>query len=136
MLKQVLHKLFSITMALLLLLSTASFTVVKSFCGDVLIDTAVFQKAESCGMDMVIHAETTITKGCCKEEIEVVKGQEDLNLNTHKSIDFNQKLVLTSFVYTYLFLFESLPKQIISHKNYSPPNLIADIQVLDQVFLI
>nr|WP_321226547.1 hypothetical protein [uncultured Psychroserpens sp.] len=136
MLKQVLHKLFSITMALLLLLSTASFTVVKSFCGDVLIDTAVFQKVESCGMDMVIHTETTITKGCCKEEIEVVKGQEDLNLNTHKSIDFNQKLVLTSFVYTYLSLFESLPKQIISHKNYSPPNLIADIQVLDQVFLI
>lgn len=136
MFKQVLHKLFSITMAILLLLSTVSFTVEKHFCGDVLVDTAVFQKVKGCGMEMVTESKTPMKKGCCKDEIEVVKGQDDLNLKTYNVLDFGQQLILTSFVYSYNSLFESLPKQIIPHKDYSPPNLIADIQVLDQVFII
>lgn len=136
MLKQILHKVFSIAMTILLLFSTVSFTVEKHFCGDVLVDTAVFQKVRGCGMEMAIESKTPVKKGCCKDEIEVVKGQDNLNLNTYNALDFDQQRVLASFVYSYIALFESLPKRIIAHKNYSPPNLVADIQVLDQVFII
>lgn len=123
-------------MTILLLFSTVSFTVEKHFCGDTLVNTAVFQDVKGCGMEMETESKTPMKKGCCKDEIEVVKGQDDLNIKTYNSIDFNQQLVVTSFVYSYISLFESLPKQIIPHKDYSPPNLIADIQVLDQTFLI
>jgi len=119
-------------MAILLLLSTVSFTVEKHFCGDTLVDTAVFQKVKGCGMEMP----TAVKKGCCKDEIEVVTGQDELNVNTYNALDFEQQLFLISYVFTFDSLFESLPKQIIPHKDYSPPNLIADIQVLDQVFII
>ena len=39
-------------------------------------------------------------------------------------------------VYSYINLFEGLEKNIVPFKNYSPPLIVTDIQVLDQVFLI
>ena len=48
MIKQWLHKVFSISMALLVLFSTISFTVEKHYCGDFLIDTDVFSQVKKC----------------------------------------------------------------------------------------
>lgn len=136
-LKQVSHKLFSITMALLVLFSTVSFTVEKHYCGDVLIDSAVFTEVKKCGMEVPQQEQSKGTKkSCCKDELEIVKGQNQLKLSKFEGLSFGQILIATSFVYVYTHLFEGLPRRIIPHKDYSPPNLIADIQVLDQVFLI
>tara|TARA_R110002033_G_scaffold155892_1_gene192145 strand:+ start:131 stop:289 length:159 start_codon:yes stop_codon:yes gene_type:complete len=41
------YKIASFLMALLVLFSTFSFTVDKHFCGNTLVDTAVFGKGES-----------------------------------------------------------------------------------------
>lgn len=124
-------------MALLVLFSTIFFTVEKHFCGDTLIDVAVFFKAENCGMKMSSNSSGTLEKKrCCKDEIEVIQGQDDLKITSFDDLDFSQQLFITSYVYSIVKLFESLPKQIIPHKDYSPPNLVADIQVLDQVFII
>lgn len=119
-------------MALLVLCSTVSFTVEKHYCGDNLIDAAIFSEAKKCNENM----EQTSKKSCCKDEVEVVKGQDELKFSSFEDLDFNQQFLITTFLYTYSNLFESLPKQIIPFKDYSPPNLVADIQVLDQVFLI
>lgn len=130
------HKTFSIAMALLVLLSTISFTMEKHFCGDVLIDTAIFSKAESC-CDLEKMAITVAEKkSCCKEEMEVVKGQVNLKKVTFEDLNFDQQIFISTLYYSYLNLFEGLPQQIIPHKDYSPPNLVTDIQVLDQVFII
>ena len=137
MIKQLLHKVFSVTLALLVLFSTVSFTIEKHFCGDFLIDTAIFTDAKKCEVEMP-NADGEIVikkKHCCKDEIEVVLGQDELKFSSFEDFKF-QQLVLTSYIYSYINLFESLPKQIIPHKDYSPPNLIADIQVLEQVFII
>lgn len=136
MLNEVFHKVTSTIMAVLLLLSTVSFTVEKHFCGDHLVDVAIFSPVEKCDMGMASESETPIKKSCCKDEVDVVKGQKDLKLNSFDSLDFSQQFFVTSFVYAYNSLFENLPKQIIPHKDYSPPNLITDIQLLDQVFII
>ena len=119
-------------MAILVLFSTVSFTVEKHFCGDNLIDVAVFTEANKCGENM----EQTSKKSCCKDEIEVVIGQDELQIASFESITFETQLFVATFAYTYINLFEGLPKQIIPFKDYSPPNLVFDIQVLDQVFLI
>lgn len=137
MVKKALHKVFSMTLALLVLLSTLSFTIEKHFCGTTLIDTAVFTKAKSCEKDSDANQTTSVMKkGCCKDKLEVVKGQDKLKLTSFEDLHLQQQLFLASFAYTYINLFEGLPEQVIPHKNYSPPNLVADIQVLDQVFII
>ena len=120
-------------MALLVLFSTVSFTVEKHFCGDVLVDVAVFVEVEKCEMEAleILHKKT-----CCKDEIDVVEGQDELKFSSFEDLDFEQQQLITAFTYTYLNDFEGLPKQLIPHKDYSPPNLVTDIQVLDQVFII
>ena len=137
MFKRIVHKLFSAILALLVLVSTVSFTVEKHYCGDHLIDVAVFSRAKTCGMDMEKNSMTSIEKKhCCKDESEVIKGQDKLKKVSSEDFDFGQQFFILSFIYSYHTLFEGLPTQIIPHKDYSPPNLITDIQILDQVFII
>ena len=134
MIKQVLHKSFSTLLAMLVLFSTVSFTVEKHFCGDTLIDVAIFSEVHKCGMEM--NEAVVEKKQCCKDVVEVVEGQDQLNFSSFEDLDFEQLQFITSFVYTYSNLFEGLPKQIIPHKDYSPPNLVLDIQLLNDAFLI
>jgi len=118
-------------MALIVMLSTMSFTVDKHFCGSQLVDQAVFSKAETCGMSMSAEEEDH----CCTNKKVEVQGQDELKISLD-SFDFHQQLIITTFTYSYLNLFESLPKQIIPYKDYSPPLLVTNIQLEDQVFLI
>lgn len=120
-------------LAFLVLFSTVSFTIEKHFCGNVLVDVSMFVEADKCAMEAM---EILQKKTCCKDEIDVVLGQDELSLSPFDDLDFEQQQFVTAFTHTYLNGIESLPKQTISHKDYSPPNLIADIQVLDQVFII
>jgi hypothetical protein len=119
------------------LFSTLSFKVEKHYCGENLIDVAIFSKVDSCGMDMDSVASVSLEeKHCCKDEVQVIKGQDKLKKSSFEDLQFYQQVFLSTFVYSYINLFEGLPELVIPHKNYSPPNLIADIQVLDQVFII
>ncbi|WJJ96490.1 hypothetical protein O5O44_14850 [Algibacter luteus] len=131
--KAILHKTFSVTLALLVLFSTVSFTIEKHYCGDVLVDVAVFTEAEKCGMEAM---EMLQKKTCCKDEVDLVKGQDQLKFSSFDDLEFEKVQFLTAFFHTYISGFESLPKETIPHKDYSPPNLVTDIQVLEQVFLI
>lgn len=137
MIKDILHKIFSVTLALVVLVSTMSFTIEKHFCGNILVETAIFTEVNGCGMDMSKFKTADNEKNsCCKNEVEAVQGQDTLKSTSFDDLKFHQQLFLTSYVYSYVNLFEGLPYHIIPHKNYSPPNLVADIQVLDQVFII
>lgn len=120
-------------MAFVVLFSTLSFTVESHYCGANLVDTAIFTKAKVCGGDFIGSA--PILKDCCKHEIDVVKGQDKLKLNGFDDLKLDQQLFFTAFVY-YTTFFKSLPKQTIPHRDYIPPNLIYDIQLLDDVFII
>ncbi|WP_282136528.1 HYC_CC_PP family protein [Seonamhaeicola maritimus] len=132
MIKVFLHKSFSVALALLVLFSTVSFTIEKHFCGDILVDMSFFTEADKCAME---SEEIALKKSCCKDEIDVVEGQNELILSYY-DLDFEQLQFITPYVYSYVNLFEGAPKKIIPHKGYSPPNLVKDICVLDQVFLI
>jgi hypothetical protein len=137
MIKTIFHKAFSIVLALMVLVSTMSFTIEKHFCGNILVETAVFTEVSGCGMDMSKFQTTENEKNsCCKDEVEAVKGQDVLKITSFDDLKFQQQLFFATYVYAFVNLFEGLSEQIIPHKNYSPPNLVADIHVLDQVFII
>ena len=121
----------SIAMALLVLFSTFSFTVDKHFCGSFLVDKAVFSEAKTCGMEM----ETSTEDSCCTNEKVAVEGQDELK-HQFDSLNLNQQVFLTGFTYSYIFIFEDFSKEISPFRDYSPPLLVKDIQLEDQVFLI
>ncbi len=138
--KHVSQKIVSLIMAFVVLLSTMSFTYDLHFCGDILVDVALFAKADSCGMDKVSETRSSDDcsiqkKGCCSDKKVIVEGQNELK-QSFDNLSFEQQAFVVSYVYSYLNLFEDLHDKVIPFKNYSPPNVIQDIQLLDEVFLI
>lgn len=128
------QKTISSVLALLVLVSTFSFTVDKHFCGNMLVDLAIFSEADTCGMDM--QSEMGLAEdSCCTNQKTAVEGQDELKISFN-SLDLDQQIFLSTFTHTFINLFEGTPVEVIPFKDYSPPLLVADIQVLDQVFLI
>jgi hypothetical protein len=131
------QKSVSTVLALLVLVSTFSFTVDKHFCGSFLVDQAVFSKALSCGMDMNSHSETDLMDqdDCCSNQNISVDGQDELNISFN-SMDFEQQVFIAAFTFSFNELFEGVPQQVIPYKNYTPPLIVKDILVLNDTFLI
>lgn len=133
------HRFGSLIMALLVLFSTMSFTVDKHFCGSILVDKAIFSEAKTCGMEVDLATRIEMASEeedmCCSNETIAVDGQDELKIS-FKSLDKDQQVFLKTFTSTYLNLYEGLPEQIVPYRNYSPPLLVQDILVLDQVFII
>ncbi|UKM66134.2 hypothetical protein GSB9_02713 [Flavobacteriaceae bacterium GSB9] len=136
--KQQFHKTMSLLMAFVVLFSTLSFTIDMHYCGDTLVETAIFQKAKGCGMEMQQPAtnECELTKkNCCDDKQVVIEGQDELQLSVDK-IAFEQQLFITSFIYAYINLFEGLDESNASFKAYKPPLVVKQIFKLDETYLI
>ncbi len=131
------QKSVSTVLALLVLVSTFSFTVDKHFCGSFLVDQAVFSKAASCGMELHSHSgnEMMTQENCCSNQNISVEGQDELNI-TFDTMDFEQQVFLAAFTFSFSELFKGLPEQVIAYKNYTPPLIVKDIPVLNENFLI
>jgi hypothetical protein len=126
-------------MAVVVLFSTMTFTVGMHYCGDTLVDTALFQKAKSCGMETQMKSSGTecsmMKKNCCTDKQILVDGQDELKISFN-DLSFNQQVFVTSFYDTYINLFEGLEEHIVPFSDYSPPLVVKDIHVLDEVYLI
>lgn len=124
-------------MALLVLLSTISWSVDKHLCMGRVMDISFFSHADDCGMKMALSLleEDTEKPGCCDDESFVLEGQDDLKL-TWSDLDLEQQSFLVAFSTSYLDLFVPLEELPVPHEEYPPPILVRDIHVLDQVFLI
>jgi hypothetical protein len=137
--KEFFRNITAVSLACLVLVSTMSFTINKHFCGDHLVSTSVILKADNCGMDVQKPSPqkgcSILKKNCCKDETQLIKGKDDLKLN-FSDLDLQQQVFVTSFVITYINLFEGLDTQIVPFKYYSPPLVVKDIQLLDETFLI
>lgn len=136
--KQVFHKIISFSMALVVLFSTMSFTIDMHYCGDRLVDTAIFQKVKTCGMEMQKPSTKgcSITKkNCCNDKQVIVDGQNQLQLS-FDSLSFEQQQYIASFVYTYINLFEDAKEDVNSYRDYIHPLVVREIYKLDETYLI
>jgi hypothetical protein len=114
-----------------------SLTIEKHFCGETLVDVSIFSEVETCCGDVSDALEANIVKkSCCKNEVDVIDGLSEITINSFEDLDVIQQHVLFAYSFSYLSLFEDIPNVVIPHKDYSPPKLIKDIQVLDETFLI
>ena len=72
---------------------------------------------------------------CCSDVEIVFDGQDDLKLS-FDILSLEQQVFLTSYVYSFFNLLEGFDKNVVPFKDYAPPPLIRDVQILDQTFLI
>ena len=137
--EQIFHKSIAVLMSFVVLFSTMSFTIDMHYCGDTLMDTAIFHKVKTCGMDMekaINGSECSITKkGCCKDEQILVKGQNELKISYDK-LTFDQQFFITSFVHSYLNIIRGFENNITSYKKYVPPLVTRQLYKLDETYLI
>ena len=128
----------SLAMTFAVLFSTMSFTVNMHYCGDTLVETAIFHKAKGCGMEMEkpsIEGCSITKKNCCDDEQLAIEGQDELQLQVDK-ITFEQHLFIASFVYTYINLFEGLENNVSTYEEYKPPLVIRQLYKIDETYLI
>tara|TARA_R110002073_G_scaffold57778_2_gene146575 strand:+ start:18520 stop:18936 length:417 start_codon:yes stop_codon:yes gene_type:complete len=137
--KKVFYKISSACLALIVLLSTVSFTVDSHYCGDTLVDSSIFGHVETCGMEVQQQSPSSecdiSKKDCCSDEQVIVEGQDTLKTSFDK-LDKDQQLFVAAFIHTYINLFFESQEDLNSYRDYTPPPLVRDIQVLDQTFLI
>ncbi|WP_243414857.1 HYC_CC_PP family protein [Flagellimonas aquimarina] len=135
--KTVFHHTISILLAVLVLLSTVSWTVDKHFCMGRVMDISLFVDAEECGMEVAMAAmeDKVMENHCCDDESFTFTGQDDLKLSLY-DLEIEHQDFLVAFTYSYLNLFVPVDKLPVPNEKYPPPLLVKDITVLDQVFLI
>ena len=139
--KEALRKITSISMALIVLFSTMSFSVDMHYCGDHLVDFSIFDSVDTCIMKAEMSKSSSecsvmeMEMDCCTNVEVVLEGHDDLKISFDQ-LTFDQQVFVASFIYAYITKFEGLDENIVTFKEYSPPPLIRDIQILDQTFLI
>lgn len=140
---QIFKKIAAILMSFVVFFSTMSFTISEHYCGGDLVNTAIFFEADSCEMEMEMEMNMTSSsedcnleqEDCCKDIVKIIEGQNEIQ-QQFVNLNIDQQVFISSFVYSYINLFRGFDKNIVPFKNYSPPLIVTDIQVLDQVFLI
>jgi len=130
------HKITSVVLSFLVLFSTLSFSIEKHFCGDNLVDTAVFTKAKSCCASK-IKANTATTKdSCCKNEIDYLSGQDELQLTAHTYIPLVVNVILPVVDVHSMHVFAVQTSEKLTKPPYKPPQLVKDIHIHYETFLI
>lgn len=125
-------------MACVVIITTASFTVDMHYCGDVLVDMAVFQDAKNCGMNMANSSSAPKEmkgKSCCHDEQIVSIGQDDLKPSFQK-LDLDQQEFVIALYGSYLQLFNYTETHEIPFNGYPPPEIVTDYVILHEQFLI
>jgi len=130
-------------MALIVLLSTMSFSVDMHYCGDHLVDFSMFDKVDTCMMKAEMSKnsssceimEMNTETNCCSDIEVTIEGQDDLK-TSFDQLTFDQQQLVFSFTYSFINLFKEVDENIVSFRDYAPPPLLRDVQILDQTFLI
>lgn len=135
MMKSFLYKIATVLMALIVLISTFSFTIEKHYCGGFLVDVSYVGNVNSCGEKIESSSEVKI-KNCCKDEIEHIEGQDVLQKNSIEKLTFKEQKTLISFAISFQVVFEKVSFKKKYLKDLSPPKLYQNYQVLYQSFLI
>ena len=133
--KSIFTKITSTLLAFLVLFSTLSFTVESHYCGGFLMDISVIGEANDCGMkvEQTMAAEKT---NCCKDEVIITEGQDELHTASFDTLNFETQQFLTTFYSSYLNLFKEVSSRNVIYKAFHRPVIPISYQIKYQSFLI
>jgi hypothetical protein len=133
--KRFFYKIAAIFLTIVVLTSTMSFTMLKMYCKGNLVQTAVFSKIIPCDTQNGNNCNLT-SESCCDFEKVVFDGLDELRF-TSNDLEVSYKNVFIPIKFeAYASNFAIQNKKLNSYIKYHPPNLVADIQVIHQVFII
>ncbi len=135
--KSFFNQILSVLMAIVVLVSTMSMTVSAHYCGNILVDKTVMKPAQKCAMHDATseHEKEDKHNSCCDDEVEIIKGQDQLKL---QSIDFElpQPIFVQALVYTFFVKPVLHTDTSPNSYEYPPPLYQGDFQAIYQVYLI
>lgn len=132
-------KIKSVFLALVVLFASNSYAITSHFCGERLVAISYFGSDVSCAMETTgddCDDETIVEKKCCSDVVTLIEAEE---FNTTLQFTVGKKLALfaVAFIESYIDLFQ---KRIVFEneifKDFPPPDVQQDIQILHQTFLI
>jgi hypothetical protein len=139
--RHLINKIVSIILAATVLYATSSFSVDMHFCCNQLVDIAFFGKAKPCKDKIKESSETSFKKcsfeekDCCSDRTFLKHADEGI-----KKASLEMELPTFTFfnvpVHSNMERFEGLKKNIVPFRDYSPPLISKDIQLLQEIFLI
>lgn len=132
------HRIIAFLMAFVVLFSTMSFTISMHFCGDTLVETALFHSAKGCGMEMEKASldGCSVTKSnCCENKQLSLDGQDELRLKVETN-PLAQQLFVSSFLYAITNFSEFVHINVFSYQEYREPLVNKELYKLDETYLI
>jgi hypothetical protein len=133
------QKIISIFLSVLLLASSSGIAYAQHFCGEyeMLSEITLGEKDLSCGMAMELPGcdEEADEHDCCDNEYTKV-DTDDTFAKVSFEFDFDENFVFTFISEFVLFQSENFPENPDLYKDYSPPPIERDLQVLYDTFLI
>ena len=130
-------------MAMLVFISTLSISIEKHYCGDNLVDVAIFTDVQKCdmeasdeGIEVSDQGSILMAASCCKDVIDLYEGQDELSLEKTKVLNTDQKVLIMSFAYVFSGSIDLESQNNTPFIHDTPPKPVRDIQVLNEVFLI
>jgi len=136
--KEICRKIAALFLIAIVLLSSSSFSIYKHFCGDNLV-TISTEKLDSCceseitsqNFNKLIFSE----QNCCKNET-TIKDIQIFDTNSPNKIAKNTVLFFTSFHHNFIQKTTFVTATKNYYKDFYPPKLVSNKQVLFQTFLI
>ena len=127
-------------LSLIVVFSSMSFTVQKHYCGEVLVGVSYVGKAEVCCASKDAKQKnkqegSSNKEDCCNDELELIESltfeKEKLTSLSTDDIEF-----VVYYVFSYIELFQQIDIEKEFYKDFSPPDIVQDIQLLQKIFLI
>jgi hypothetical protein len=131
-------KIASILMAFVVVFTTLSFTVDMHFCGDTLVETAVFQKVKGCGMELQKSSKdgcVVKSNNCCNDKQLTIDGQQELQISV-SAFSFEQPLYVTSIPNTENEFSEVIDKNLLLYRGYFPELVTRQLYKTAETYLI
>ena len=119
------HKVFSVLMALVVLITTMSFTVDAHFCGESLIDFNFFSSAQKCEKELNPEFSTCENSlisenSCCTNQKIIKEASDELKISLY-NFTLEQQFFVAVLFSTYFNFFDNSKDPSKSFDDYAPP---------------
>ncbi|PCH78421.1 MAG: hypothetical protein COB98_00545 [Flavobacteriaceae bacterium] len=136
--KKLITYIVSLSMAMIVLVSTMSFTVNIRYCDENVVATTLNSNDDPCSTNDLKTLEDCCIpqKDCCQDTEIVFDGHEELRIQISKEIKIQKALLYALLVDPFYPLYKVALSKHLQYTNYAPPIIIRDRQLIHQVFLI
>ena len=137
---KLIQQIGAIFLAMLIFLSTVTFTVDVHICAGSIVDVSFVQEALSCSSSLMGEISEEAHKamrnmGCCDDLQFHVEGQDELQ-HSFLDVQVDNPVFIASSAILVDFDWVNIIEDPVLFTSYLPPPLIQDVQVLHQTFLL